>query len=99
MSAVLGVPEHARAAWDNMHDQIRQAGTTPCAGPERDRWTGAPRDQAWAADQCLDCPALRACLAYATTADERDGVWGGTLPAERHETPGPKRPGRTRKDT
>jgi hypothetical protein len=38
-----------------------------------------------AADACRRCPAHGACLDYALAADERDGVWGGTMPAERRE--------------
>lgn len=79
----LGVPEHARAEWNAMHEQILRTGPTPCAGPDRDHWTGTPAQQARAADQCLDCPALDACLAYARAADERTGVWGGLTPSER----------------
>ena len=29
------------------------------------------------------CPLTGACLAYAVAADEREGIWGGTLPDER----------------
>lgn len=32
---------------------------------------------------CRACPARRDCLAWAITADERAGVWGGTSPDER----------------
>lgn len=73
-----GIPIHARPYWDALHDAIGPS--TPCAGPDRDRWTGGKRDQAWAADRCLDCPAMIACLEYAQTAGERTGVWGGTTP-------------------
>jgi hypothetical protein len=34
---------------------------------------------------CWRCPAREACLAYAVAADEREGVWGATLPEERRE--------------
>ena len=36
-----------------------------------------------AVDACCACPAMDACLAYALAADERRGIWGGTLPDER----------------
>lgn len=83
MSIYLGVPEHARSEWLAMQELIASTGPTPCAGPERDRWTGSTREQAWAADRCLDCPALRACLAYAVVADERGAVWGGLTTKQR----------------
>ncbi|GAB2535236.1 WhiB family transcriptional regulator [Brachybacterium huguangmaarense] len=100
MTADLGVPEHARLEWNTLHDLIASHRTpTPCAGEHRNRWMGSPRDLAWAAEQCLDCPVMGACLTYARAADERSGVWGGTLPAERHPAPGPtRRPAPTRKE-
>jgi hypothetical protein len=36
-----------------------------------------------AVDACCGCRAMDACLAYALAADEREGIWGGTLPDER----------------
>lgn len=74
-----------------MQERIASTGPTPCAGAERDRWTGSTREQAWAADRCLDCPALRVCLAYAVVADERGAVWGGLTTAGRHKVPGKTR--------
>lgn len=79
----FGVPAHARTAWDHLHDLIARTGPTPCAGRHRDRWSGSVMDQAWAAEQCLDCPAMTACAAYADTATERHGVWGGLTARER----------------
>lgn len=32
---------------------------------------------------CRACPARQECLEYALAADERYGIWGATLPAER----------------
>jgi len=32
---------------------------------------------------CRLCGARQACLTYALAADERFGIWGGTLPEER----------------
>ena len=36
-----------------------------------------------AVDACSVCAARDACLAYALAADEAEGIWGGSLPAER----------------
>ena len=33
---------------------------------------------------CARCPVRAQCLAYAVTADERFGIWGGLDPHERH---------------
>lgn len=92
----LGVPEHARSEWERLMSAIREP--TPCAA-NPDAWNSSAAEAEIAARLCLDCPAMVACIAYARVAGERDGTWGGTTAAERHETPGPKRPGRTRKDT
>lgn len=83
MTIEIGVPEHARPEWDALHERITATSPTPCAGPLRDRWTGSPREQTWAAEQCLSCEAFAACQAYAAAADERLGVWAGTTAAER----------------
>ncbi|MGP5641680.1 WhiB family transcriptional regulator [Brachybacterium tyrofermentans] len=79
----FAVPAHALGAWEEMHEQILATGPTPCAGPDRDDWTGTARQQALAANSCLDCPVLEACAQYAVTASEADGVWGGMTVAER----------------
>ena len=80
----LGVPARARTAWAELGSAIATTGPTPCQGENRDRWTGSPRDQLWAAERCLDCPAMVACLTYARIAGERDGAWGGTTAADRY---------------
>lgn len=79
----LGITEDAHAYWDELHEQISSAGPTPCSGAERDRWTGNPAEQRWAAEHCMDCPVMVACLTYAVAAGEKQGVWGGREPAER----------------
>lgn len=91
MTADLGVPAHARPAWDAMHELIARTGPTPCVGADRDLWIGTAQQQQAAAVRCLDCPAMTLCAAYALTARERDGTWGGRTAAERTTTPGPPR--------
>jgi len=81
----LGVPEQALPAWTDLHSQIARSGPTPCAGPNRDEWTGTDRAQIRAAEACLECPAMVACAAYAEVADEDTGVWGGLTPRQRAE--------------
>ena len=34
-------------------------------------------------NMCIDCPAMLACLEWALV-HEREGVWAGTTPAQRH---------------
>lgn len=83
MSGVFNAPDHALPAWEQLHSRILATGPTPCAGPDRDDWTGTPRQQTRAATRCLDCAAMQACATYATTAREDSGIWGGMSPAER----------------
>lgn len=33
--------------------------------------------------ECAGCPVRTECLAHALDTDEREGIWGGTTPAER----------------
>lgn len=37
---------------------------------------------------CRSCPVQDACLAYALSAVEPDGIWGGTTPDERRRMRG-----------
>ncbi|MGP5252666.1 WhiB family transcriptional regulator [Brachybacterium alimentarium] len=83
----LAVPAHARPAWDALQAQILANGPTPCAGPDRNDWTGNATQQDRAADRCLDCPVMTACLTYADTADEREDVWGGLTATQRRNRP------------
>lgn len=83
MTTTLGVPAHAQNAWLELHEQITRRGGTPCAGPDRNDWTGTPRQQTRAADACLDCPVLTACATYAAIAGETSGVWGGLTAQQR----------------
>ena len=87
-NADLGVPARARTAWAELGSAIAKTGPTPCQGENRDRWTGSPRDQRWAAVQCLDCSAMVACATYARAAGECDGAWGGTTAADRYPKAG-----------
>lgn len=90
MSAVraLGVPAHAIAEWEALHEMLTASEiTAPCTVADRDRdeWHGSRAQQVRAAAACLDCPAMIACAAYAATADELEGVWGGITQHERAE--------------
>ena len=84
----LGVPAHALAAWEELHEVLDGSEiTAPCTvvDRERDEWHGTRTQQARAAAACLDCPAMIACATYAATADELEGVWGGLTQHERAE--------------
>jgi hypothetical protein len=79
----LGIPEHAHPAWLTLQQHLRHARQTPCAGPAGDDWTGSPAAQRRAAHACLECPVMDACAAYADTAAEQHGTWGGITAADR----------------
>lgn len=85
MTAILGVPDHARDEWEELHEQILATGPTPCTGPSRNDWLGTTAQQARASAACFDCPAIEACAQYAATAGEQLGVWGGRTATERRQ--------------
>jgi Transcription factor WhiB len=79
------------AAWDEwlwLSAELEREGPIPCRTGDPESWWptvgqwSTPRTRA-AVDACRGCPAVAACLAYALAADERFGVWGGTLPDQR----------------
>lgn len=79
--ASLGIPQHALEAYRAIGAALTSP--APCQGEDMDRWHGNAEAQRWAAEQCLDCPAMTACLSYARRAGERDGTWGGATAKER----------------
>src|SRR5690349_18734708 len=82
------VPAAAHEQWLRLRTRLQEAGPVPCEmGPAEAWWPDArtAREPAVrrAVDGCHRCPVTDACLAYALAADERFGVWGGTLPEQR----------------
>jgi WhiB family redox-sensing transcriptional regulator len=73
----------ARAAWGELVAVLAAAGPAPCALGDAEAWWPAPGETTTAVAECRRCPAQEACLTYAMAADERSGVWGGQLAAER----------------
>ncbi|TDP78441.1 transcription factor WhiB [Brachybacterium sp. AG952] len=75
----------AEAAWARLRDGVATAPTVvPCAGAGRPLWhSESETEQGAAARACLECPVMVLCDAYASTADERSGVWGGWTEKER----------------
>jgi WhiB family redox-sensing transcriptional regulator len=71
----------------------------PCRVAKAETWWPDKRDADGPAAHgavaaCHRCPAESACLAYALAADERFGVWGGTLPEDRKARLARTRPAR-----
>jgi WhiB family redox-sensing transcriptional regulator len=50
--------------------------------PKSGTWEAYREDIATAKSYCDICPIVAQCLAYAI-ANDCDGIWGGTMPAER----------------
>ena len=75
----------ARDAWLELRRALDRHGPVPCqSDPERWWPVRVPvRGVVRAVQACRSCGAQGACLAYALAADERFGIWGGTLPEER----------------
>ena len=81
---VFGIPPEAAPAWRRLQAG-RRLNVTPCDG--RPEWISESRtDRREAARLCAGCPIADLCGTYASTADERAGVWAGhdmTSPAQR----------------
>jgi hypothetical protein len=82
------IPAGALPEWLALSAALEEAGTVPCRADDAEAWwpdkktMDAPSTRV-AVRGCWSCPARPACLAYALAADERFGIWGGLLPAER----------------
>ncbi len=74
--------------WLRLAAVLEEAGAVPCRQSDPEAWwpdrkqLDSPSTRTGVAG-CWRCPAREACLAYAVAADEREGVWGATLPDER----------------
>lgn len=84
------MPPAALTEWLALSALVDEVGTVPCRSGDPEAWwpdrkqLDAPATRA-AVHGCWRCPARDACLAYAVAANEREGIWGGTLPGERRE--------------
>lgn len=81
----LRAPEGHEQFLTVLADLLDAGAVVPCTGPGWQDWT-AEHDQdatTAAVNACQGCPALAACRAYATAADEPAGVWGSTTPNQR----------------
>lgn len=58
-------------------------GGTPCKDQTHLFYSDVPAEQKRAKSMCFDCPFQLDCLAEAVKRNEKYGIWGGTLPAER----------------
>lgn len=67
------VPASALRAWDRLCEALD--GYTPGCASRPDEWFDG--DLEAAAEACGYCPAQAECLAFATAASERFGIWGG----------------------
>ncbi|MGX5656209.1 WhiB family transcriptional regulator [Geodermatophilus nigrescens] len=77
----------AEQAWHRLAAAL-SGGPVPCQRRNAMEWwpEGAQLRSTATAEAiaaCGRCPAREACLAYAVSAGEAAGIWGGTLPPER----------------
>lgn len=83
------IPPEALTEWLTLARAVDALGdTVPCRTGDPDAWWPDKKaldspDTQGAIASCWSCGARGACLAYAEAAGEREGVWGGLLPAER----------------
>jgi hypothetical protein len=81
------IPAAARDQWLALAQVLDEIDPVPCGIDDPEAWWpvrkpfGTATQRAIAA--CHGCPAQGACLSYALAADERFGIWGGTLPDDR----------------
>lgn len=86
--APWAIPEQALTEWQALAVALEDAGTVPCRSSDPEAWwpdkksVDGPVAQLAIAG-CWTCPALEPCRAYALAADEREGIWGAMLPADR----------------
>ena len=87
------VPRRAAAEWLRLFRSLSEAGPVACETGDVAAWwpdsrhLHAPSTNV-AIAACRRCPAAEPCLSYAMAADERYGIWGGALPAERRRMRG-----------
>jgi hypothetical protein len=91
---LLGIPLEAAPAWASLVlalDRLADRGRHPICETRPDDWASdAPaRARRDAVEACGHCPVRSLCDDYATAADERCHVWGGTdrtpQPSKRRE--------------
>ena len=82
------VPAQAAEQWLLLGRVLADAGPVPCQTGDAEAWwpvgnQGSLPRARMAVAACRRCPARQPCLEYALAADERFGIWAGTLPEER----------------
>lgn len=73
----------ARQAWLELVAAVHAVRRVPCQVTPAVWWSTKPGDVDAAVGACRGCPVRGECLAYALVGCEREGVWGGTAPADR----------------
>ena len=82
------VTASATEQWLLLGRVLADAGRVPCQNGDAEAWwpvgnEGSQVRTRMAVEACRRCPARQPCLEYALAADERFGIWAGTLPDER----------------
>lgn len=86
------MPSTARKEWLRLAEALSELpdDEVPCRGGGAEAWWPEKKDvqslgTLAAIDACRACRARIACRDYALAADERFGIWAGTLPEERRD--------------
>lgn len=90
-------PAAAVGAWNALQGALVLVGWRVACQADPEVWwrsgssSAAVADRAAAVEACGWCPVVGLCREYAVAADEVEGVWGGTTPAERRVLAGRRR--------
>lgn len=76
-SNVFEVPPAAGRLWVSLLEGLIESGPAPCEFYPEAWFASHWREVQIAKRACAECPVREVCLAYAVTAGERHGVWGG----------------------
>ena len=94
-SNLVGIKPDAVRAWLTLGDalqRLEESGRKPVCQSSADDWgsEAKPEVRRAAQEACGWCPIANACHAFATSNDERSGVWAGidrTPSRRKKETP------------
>jgi Transcription factor WhiB len=84
------IPAAGRVEWLTLTGRLEESPPVPCRVEDPAAWWPDKKNADSALTRgavaaCRRCPVAAECLSYALAADERFGVWGGTLPEERRQ--------------
>lgn len=91
VAPVWAPPSGAVGAWSALQGALVLLGWRVACEADPAAWWATRKSpasaelQAAAVEACSWCPVVGLCRDYALAAGEREGVWGGTTPADRRQ--------------